>query len=485
MFSAILQSGVSGICIFLLYKFLIHTLGMQKLGLYSVVLSITGTLGIFNAGFSGSLVRYTSIYHSENQPEKAASLIGTIFSSLLIFFSALLFLLITGGRGLLHFLHLGSAESAEFESLLPLASLVFLSGMMGGVFLSALEGFQRAYLKNYLLSAASFSNLILAILLIPVFELKGLFYSYLISNSVVYLLAWGFVRNYLKGRIFIFPLSWNQELFRQTFQYNATFQLISVSSLFNDPLLRMLLVRFGGLPMAGIYELASKLILQVRAILVSLNQSLVPVFAGMDGVEDGKSRIALFMKSYHLNFGLSNLVLALLAAVLPAISIIWLETGQMLFIALSLMLIPGWIVNTMSVPVYFANIGFGQLKPVLYHHLSLGFLVPLLCYFAGLLGLPLGVVFSWSFGLVVCSLPLITDFFSRHKIASNLMLPSGFRWMFLAHAVFIAAWIWIWLSEFSFSLFSGFIFASGGIILYTFAYAKAGFISEVKMLLKK
>jgi hypothetical protein len=57
--------------------------------------------------------------------------------------------------------------------------------------------------------------------------------------------------------------------------------------------------------------------------------------------------------------------------------------------------------------------------------------------------------------------------------------------MFLAHAVFIAAWIWIWLSEFSFSLFSGFIFASGGIILYTFAYAKAGFISEVKMLLKK
>jgi O-antigen/teichoic acid export membrane protein len=357
--------------------------------------------------------------------------------------------------------------------------------MLGGVFLSALEGFQRAYIKNYLLSAASFSNLILAILLIPKFELKGLFYSYLISNSLVYILAWGFVRNQLNGRIFIFPLSWNQELFRQTFNYNATFQLISVSSLFNDPLLRMLLVRFGGLPLAGIYELASKLILQVRAILVALNQNLVPVFAGMEGKEDGQNRISLFMKSFHLNFALSNLVLALLAAALPAISIIWLETGQMVFIQLSLMLIPGWIINTMSVPVYFANIGFGQLKPVLYHHLSLGFLVPSLCYLAGVMGLPLGVVFSWSLGLAVCSLPLITEFFSRHRIAFSYILPPGFRWMLLAHVVFIAAWIWVWLSEFSFSLLSGLIFASGGIILYTFAYAKAGFFAELKMLLKK
>ncbi len=485
MLSAFIQVLFSGICMFLLYKFLIHILGMQRIGLYSVVLSITSTLGIFNAGFSGSLVRYVSIFSTENQPKKVVSLIGTIFTSLLIFFSFLVCLLILGGSDLLLFLKLGTKEAIEFEMLLPLASMVFLTNILGGVFLSALEGFQRAYLKNYLLAGASLMNLLLAGLLVPNFELKGLFYANLISNFLVYLLAWNFVRVNLKAKIYLIPIYWNKALFKQTFGYNGTFQVISISSLFNDPLLRMLIVRFGGLPLAGIYELASKLILQVRGILVALNQNLIPVFASMEKEEDQENRLALFLKSHHLIFSISNFFLATLAAALPLFSVIWLDSVNKQFLQVALILIPGWIINTISVPVYFANIGFGKLKPVLIHHLALAILVPAFCYLSGILGFQLGVVASWSAGLILCSIPLIVDFFYRQRIPFPLIFPKGFHWMVFAHFGFILIWFFFWKAAGSFSFIQACIFAFSGVILYTFAYWKAGLLEELRKAIKR
>lgn len=480
MLSAIVQNGVSGISIFCLYRFLLKALGMEMLGLYSVVLSITTVLGMFNTGFSGSLVRFVSIFSAKEQPEKVAALIRTIFTSLLVFFSVLVFLLLASGNWLVGFLNLGIQDRAAFENLLPLASLVFLSGILGGVFMSSLEGIQRAYLKNYLLSAASVSNLALAVFLIPAFGLRGLFLAYLASNGITYLLSWLLLRQHLRYGIGLFPIGWNKDVFRQTFSYNATFQVISLSSLFYDPLIRMLLVRFGGLPLAGLYELSSKLILQVRGILVALNQSLVPVFAGLEKEEFAENRLKLFLKSHHMIFILSNFALALLAMALPLISLIWMSSLNVTFLQVALLLIPGWMANAVSVPVYFASIGFGELKSLLYHHLALAILVPAFCGIAGILGFKLGLVAAWSLGLVLCSLPLIPDFFFRHKIPASQILPAGSLWIFLAHAFAAAGWVTVWKSSFTFALPSAVIFSASAIFIYIFAYWRAGFLTEIK-----
>ena len=457
---------------------------MQRLGLYSLLLSITSTLGAFNAGFSGSLVRYVSIFNAESKPEKAISLIGTLFSSLLAFFTILVVLLNWGSGELLKLMHLGASEAAEFNQLLLLASLVFLIGVLGGVFLSALEGLQKVYIKNYIVSAVAFSNLIISILLIPHYELKGLFIAYLISNGLAYLAAWIFLQMHLNRTIFFFPISWNKELFCLTFHYNITFQAISVSSLFYDPLLRILLVRFEGLPMAGIYELANKLISQARGILVAVNQSLVPVFAGLEN-QDSKTRMSLFKQSHRLIFAMGNLVFGMLAAVLPLISIVWIGSANLQLMVVVLILIPGWLFNTLSLPPYFANIGLGHLKPVLFHHLAMALIVPIFCYLSGLLGYKYGVVFSWSIGLMLCSVPLIFIFFHKHNLSLRHIAPSGFQWLVFSHIAIIMAWMAIWNKADALSIVECGGFFLFGLSLYLFSYWKAGFIKEAWHILKK
>ncbi len=482
--STVVQNIISGICIFLLYKYLIKNLGMQRIGIYSILLSITGALGAFNAGFSGSLVRYVSIFTSESKPEKAISLIGTLFTSLLAFFTILVTILNINSGKVLKLMNLSKAEASEFDQLLFLASLVFLLGVLGGVFLSALEGLQKVYLKNYIVSTVSIGNLIFSILLIPYYELKGLFYALLISNCIAYLVGWILLQIHLGKRIFIFPIFWKKDLFKQTFQYNITFQLISISSLFYDPLLRVFLVRYEGLTLAGSYELANKLISQIRGILVAINQSLVPVFAGFKSNET-KDSLDLFSKSHRIFFIVSNLVFGLLASALPFIYLLWIGSPSPEIMALTLILIPGWLINTIALPVYFANIGMGQLKPILFFHLSLAVLVPVFCLIAVKAGLIFGVVFSWSGGLIFCGIPIIFDFFYRHKIPFSQILPKGFHWILISQLISAFIWIFLWNKMIDFKNLECILFGFFTFLIQFFSFWRTGLANQVLVLLKK
>jgi O-antigen/teichoic acid export membrane protein len=48
-----------------------------------------------------------------------------------------------------------------------------------------------------------------------------------------------------------------------------------------DPITKALLTKFGGLSLVGYYEMANKLIYQIRSLKVSANQILVPAFADL------------------------------------------------------------------------------------------------------------------------------------------------------------------------------------------------------------
>lgn len=63
--------------------------------------------------------------------------------------------------------------------------------------------------------------------------------------------------------------------------YGANLQLVSVSQLLCDPVTKVLLIKFGGLAMTGVYEMANRMVLQFRALLVEGNRSIVPSIAAL------------------------------------------------------------------------------------------------------------------------------------------------------------------------------------------------------------
>ena len=63
--------------------------------------------------------------------------------------------------------------------------------------------------------------------------------------------------------------------------YGLNIQMISVSQMLYDPITKGLLVKFGGLDLAGYYEMANRMVIQLRGLIVSAVQVLVPTIADL------------------------------------------------------------------------------------------------------------------------------------------------------------------------------------------------------------
>src|ERR1017187_500234 len=71
------QVVVSGIALFVLYKFIYRTLGLGTLGLWSLVLATTGITRSADLGLAGSLGRFVARYRALNNQAQAVLVIET------------------------------------------------------------------------------------------------------------------------------------------------------------------------------------------------------------------------------------------------------------------------------------------------------------------------------------------------------------------------------------------------------------------------
>src|SRR5258708_23547499 len=74
---SVAQVLVSGGVLFLLYRYLLSTIGSEKLGIWAVVLATASASRISEMGMGGSAVKFTARYISRGEIEKAAQVIQT------------------------------------------------------------------------------------------------------------------------------------------------------------------------------------------------------------------------------------------------------------------------------------------------------------------------------------------------------------------------------------------------------------------------
>jgi O-antigen/teichoic acid export membrane protein len=80
---------VSGITLFILYKFIYHTLGAANLGLWSLVLATTGVARFTDLGLSGSLGRFVARYRALNDIPRAVLAVETGVISVIVLVAGL------------------------------------------------------------------------------------------------------------------------------------------------------------------------------------------------------------------------------------------------------------------------------------------------------------------------------------------------------------------------------------------------------------
>ena len=247
------------------------------------------------------------------------------------------------------------------------------------------------------------------------------------QNLISMLVSWIILKRHL-GTLPLIPYRWDRGVFREIIGYSMNFQVITILALLCDPLTKGLLGRFGSASMVGYYEMASRLVQQMRSIIVSANQVLVPAFAHLKELEPAKIR-ALYLKSYQLLFFISVQVFSALIIGAPLISELWIGRNEATFVASMIILSTGWFFNTLCVPAYYAGLGTGELRWNVVSHAAMALLNVGLGLVLGQWGGGLGVIAGWAFALAMGGIVLCVSFHRINLLCIKELLPSSSRWL--------------------------------------------------------
>lgn len=410
---SITQVVVTSGVLFILYRFLLNSIGVEQLGIWSLVLATTSVSQIANLGLSGSVVKFVAKYIARGEAEKASALIQTAALSIGIFVALVLIVVFPVAVWVLELI-IPAKSYVLALSILPLALFAVWLMMITSIFQAGLDGYQRFDLRSLLLMGGAVLNLVLCFILVPTYGLLGVAYARIIQYLTVLPCSMLLLKRCLPS----FPVvsyRWDKDLFKEIIGYGTKFQVIIVIRMLYDPVTKVLLGNFGGLSTIGYYEMASRMIQQFRALIVSANQVLVPAIANLQE-KTPENIYSVYRNSYQLLFYLALPLFSLIIVSMPILSDVWIGHYERTFVIFGILLSIGWFLNTLSGPAYFANLGTGELRWNMLGHLTIGLLNAILGFLLGTFFHGIGVVAAWIFSLALGSSIIYVSYHIRHKI---------------------------------------------------------------------
>ncbi|HEY0704885.1 MAG TPA: hypothetical protein VGD60_19120, partial [Candidatus Acidoferrales bacterium] len=179
----------SAAILFVLYRFLVSSIGVERLGIWSLVLATTSVVTLANQGSSTSIVKFVAKYAAQGNRGTVAVLIETailtIAGPLTLLCLGLYPLAQWGLRVVLPVGHV-----AEAAALLPYAFLSLWFNILGSILLAGLAGQQLITFRNYVVFGGSAIYLGLAFLWVPRYGLLGLAFAQITNTLACFVATW-------------------------------------------------------------------------------------------------------------------------------------------------------------------------------------------------------------------------------------------------------------------------------------------------------
>ena len=382
---AVVQVVVNGGAMLVLYRFLLDTIGAADFGVWALVLSWTAATSVAQLGLSSGTLKYVSQYLAREDRDYVVHLVQTgLLTVAGILGVVLLGLYPLLGEGLRLVVE-PETQIPDALAILPYALASFWLTSTSAVVLSALDGFQRVDLRSFIVSGGILVYVGLAFIFVQDRGLIGLAQAQVLQAGLQLVVAW-VVLHRLLPRLPWLPLRWHKGAFKEMLSYGLNFQVISVAQMFFEPTAKTLLSLFAGVSAVSFFEMAHKLIFQLRTIIVEAHRALVPTLADLQERKPDLLR-EVYATSQRLLQFLILPSLPLIIALTPLISRLWIGHYEPQFVLFAVVIALGWFPNMFSNPAYFANMGTGHLRWNVYGHLAMGGL-----------NAALGALLGWQFG---------------------------------------------------------------------------------------
>lgn len=428
--AAIGQVLIVGIVYLVLYRYLLVTLGIELLGVWSLIIASTSLALIANFGISTSIIKFVATYYARNDFDRLRKLIFTAAVFIIGTYSIIsVVILIAGTYVLPHFIEAKYLPIAL--EILPFSLLSLIINALGGVISSCLDGIQKNYIKSYIVSFSSIVLFALSVLLTPKFGLKGLIFAQIFQAIIVLVASIYYLSKSIKS-IFTLQWNWSKSLFKEIINYGIKMQALSFMQMSFEPVTKALLSKYGGLAMVGYFEMASRLVTQLRGLIVSANQVIIPVVAEAKETKETYVK-ELYIKTFSIVLLFDIVLITGIIITAPIISFLWIGKIVPFFLFAVVLNSIVAFVNICSNPAYFSYLGEGKLNWLIYSYIAITLLNPILSYFLGVEFNGYGVVVGWNIAFLIGSLLVLFSYHQKNHISLKSLLSLHDLWfIFLA-----------------------------------------------------
>ena len=416
--TSIAQVLFVGLSYLFIYKYLIITLGVSQLGIWSIILATSSVANIANFGIASGLVKFVADYNATDKKGEIPKLVLTALTSLFLFF--IIFIIFIYFIGINLFKYFIEPQFIDIATkIFPYSLACLLINSLASVFSSVLEGIQKNYIKNYIIIFTTILFVILTYYFVPKYKLLGVAYAQLIQSLVLLIIVIFIFKKKIKEKL-LKKENIDFNTFKLLYNFGIKFQGIYLLLMFYEPITKGLISKFGGLVLLGYYEMASRLINQIRAVIVNSNQIMIPVVAHTLNTKKNELR-NLYKSAFNLTFIVDVLLIINILAFAPFISLIWIGHSENMFTYSMLILCISTFINILNTPSYFNYIGQGKLNQILISHLIMSLLNLVLGLLLGKLFGGYSVILATGFSLAIGSIYLINIFHVRNNISVKLL----------------------------------------------------------------
>jgi O-antigen/teichoic acid export membrane protein len=372
---------LSGVSLFLLYKYIILFIGVKGLGLWSLVLSTTSLARLADIGAAAGLTRFVALGSAEGFGDDTASYIDTAYFLTFVMYAvvgALLFVPLWYGLASV----VPAENLADAHALLPfaIASLVLLN--LNGVTLSGIMGVQRADIKSKIVIGGLVVQIAFVIFTIRDYGLLSLAWGQMLQYGMVTVVGRFVLMRLTPGaNLGIIPHRVSRAAMKDLFSFGMKLQATSLVAFVFEPFVKLILSSTAGLEALGLFEMASRIVIQVRHIAYVPMQSLVSAF-----VHVRKTEVAIFQSYYNKVFSnavaASSMLMVGTFILSPLFSFLWLGKLDRQFITIMGIVCSARLVHLIATPAYMVGVSEGKIVNNLIGHVITSIVFPAVAYVA-------------------------------------------------------------------------------------------------------
>jgi O-antigen/teichoic acid export membrane protein len=386
------------------YWLMMRTLSIEEIGLWSLVVGSTLVARLSELGLGAGVMRFVAGDLAAGRADRAAQTIGSAALAVLALVGLLALALQPVLITYLHRmtpLHLHRAVDA----LLPAALIGVVLGAVANVFTSVLDGAQRMDLRAGIQVGGSLVQLALTAVILPRLGVAGLGWVQ-VGQAGFTLLLGGAAALRLIGQPLRSYRGIDRLRLRELLTYGSGLQVSAIAQLLFEPLLKVLLAIFSGLALTGYFDMANRIFVQFRSLIVAAYGALVPHIAARSG--GGAIDPAEIRSIYHEAFNLLLFAMlpyfAVVAAGLPLALVLWKGQFDATFLQVALIQLAAWTLNLVTLPAYLLYVGLGRLRWTMLSHIAIGTIMLVAGSAAGALFGGIGVLAAGGIALVAGSL---------------------------------------------------------------------------------